>query len=162
MKKYIFTILKGFVLIGFIILLSTNFSYDKDSTKTMEEVQSKTTENINLDGLSQQDNLNMKRFLDLDPSQYESVIYYKSDDAMSASEFVLVKFKDHSQQEPFKETIEKRVKNQKGIFEGYAPQQAELLKNAIIDIHGNYGLYAVKKDANTMNDQFKKVLSEGE
>lgn len=113
MKKYIFTILKGFVLIGFIILLSTNFSYDKDSTKTMEEVQSKTIENINLDGLSQQDNLSMKRFLDLDPSQYESVIYYKSDDAMSASEFVLVKFKDRSQQEPFKETIEKRVKNQK-------------------------------------------------
>lgn len=162
MKKYIFTILKGFVLIGFIILLSTNFSYDKDSTKTMEEVQNKTIENINLDGLSQQDNLSMKRFLDLDPSQYESVIYYKSDDAMSASEFVLVKFKDHSQQEPFKETIEKRVKNQKGIFEGYAPQQAELLKNTIIDTHGNYGLYAVKKDANTMNDQFKKVLSEGE
>lgn len=162
MKKYIFTILKGFVLIGFIILLSTNFSYDKDSTKTMEEVQSKTIENINLDGLSQQDNLSMKRFLDLDPSQYESVIYYKSNDAMSASEFVLVKFKDHSQQEPFKETIEKRVKNQKGTFEGYAPQQAELLKNAIIDIHGNHGLYAVKEDANTMNDQFKKVLSEGE
>ena len=147
MKKYIFTILKGFVLIGFIILLSTNFSYDKDSTKTMEEVQSKTIENIKLDGLSQQDNLSMKRFLDLDPSQYESVIYYKSNDAMSASEFVLVKFKDHYQQEP---------------FEGYAPQQAELLKNAIIDIHGNYGLYAVKEDANTMNDQFKKVLSEGE
>lgn len=71
MKKYIFTILKGFVLIGFIILLSTNFSYDKDSTKTMEEVQSKTIENIKLDGLSQQDNLSMKRFLDLDPSQYE-------------------------------------------------------------------------------------------
>lgn len=37
----------------------------------MEEVQSKTIENINLDGLSQQDNLSMKRFLDLDPSQYE-------------------------------------------------------------------------------------------
>lgn len=105
MKKYIFTILKGFVLIGFIILLSTNFSYDKDSTKTMEEVQSKTIENINLDELSQQDNLSMKRFLDLDPSQYESVIYYKSNDAMSASEFVLVKFKDHSQQEPFKKEL---------------------------------------------------------
>lgn len=162
MKKYVFTILKGFVLIGFIILLSTNFAYDKDSTKTMEEVQNNTLENINLDGLSQQDNLSMKRFLDLDPAQYESIIYYKSDDAMSASEFVLVKFKDHSQQDPFKETIEKRVKNQKGIFEGYAPKQAELLKNAIIDIHANFGLYAVKEDANTMNDQFKKVLSEGE
>ena len=145
MKKYLFTILKGFVLIGFIILLSTNFAYDKDSTKSMEEVQNNTLENINLDGLSQRDNLSMKRFLDLDPAQYESIIYYKSDDAMSASEFVLVKFK-----------------NQKGIFEGYAPQQAELLKNAIIDIHGNYGLYAVKEDANTMNDQFKKVFSEGE
>ena len=30
MKKYIFTILKGFVLIGFIILLSTNFSYERE------------------------------------------------------------------------------------------------------------------------------------
>ena len=162
MKKYVFTILKGFVLIGFIILLSTNFSHDKDSTKTMEEVQNNTLENINLDGLSQQDNLSMKRFLDLDPAQYESVIYFKSDDAMSASEFVLVQFKDHSQQEQFRETIEKRVKNQKGIFEGYAPQQAELLKTAVIDIHANFALYAVKEDANTMNDQFKNVLSEGE
>lgn len=52
MKKYVFTNLKGFVLIGFIILLSTNFAYDKDSTKTMEEVQNKTIENINLNGLS--------------------------------------------------------------------------------------------------------------
>lgn len=162
MKKYIFTILKDSFSSDSLFYYPQISSYDKDSMKTMEEVQSKTIENINLDGLSQQDNLSMKRFLDLDPSQYESVIYYKSDDAMSASEFVLVKFKDHSQQEPFKETIEKRVKNQQGIFEGYAPQQAELLKNAIIDIHGNYGLYAVKKDANTMNDQFKKVLSEGE
>ncbi len=58
--------------------------------------------------------------------------------------------------------MKKELKIKKGIFEGYAPQQAELLKNAFIDIHGNYGLYAVKEDANTMNDQFKKVLSEGE
>ena len=52
--------------------------------------------------------------------------------------------------------------SQKGIFEGYAPDQAELLKNAVIDIHGNYALYAVKEDAATMNDQFLKALSEGE
>ena len=48
------------------------------------------------------------------------------------------------------------------ILEGYAPDQAELLKNAVIDIHGNYALYAVKEDAATMNDQFLKALSEGE
>ena len=162
MKRNIYVICKAIVLVCLIVLVSSNFKVDKDSNVKMETVQNKTIENVKLDGFSQLDNLNIKRFLGLDPSQYESVIYYKSDDAMSASEFVLVKFKDHSQQEPFKETIEKRVKNQKGIFEGYAPQQAELLKNAIIDIHGNYGLYAVKKDANTMNDQFKKVLSEGE
>ena len=122
----------------------------------METVQNKTIEKVNLDGFTQLDNLNIKRFLGLDPSQYDGSVYYKSDDAMSAREFIIVKFKDHSQQYSFKETIEKR------IFEGYAPDQAELLKNAVIDIHGNYALYAVKEDAATMNDQFLKALSEGE
>ena len=150
------------VLICLIILVASNFKVDKDSKASMETVQNKTIEKINLDGFTQLDNLNIKRFLGLDPSQYDGSVYYKSDDAMSAREFIIVKFKDHSQQDAFKETIEKRISSQKGIFEGYAPDQAELLKNAVIDIHGNYALYVVKEDAATMNDQFLKALSEGE
>ena len=45
--------------------------------------------------------------------------------------------------------LKKQSKNEsthkKEFFEGYAPDQAELLKNAVIDIHGNYALYAVKR-----------------
>lgn len=51
---------------------------------------------------------------------------------MSAREFIIVKFKDHSQQDAFKETIEKRISSQKCIFEGYAPDQAELLKMPLL------------------------------
>lgn len=162
MKKNIYTICKAIVLICLIILVASNFKVDKDSKASMETVQNKTIEKVNLDGFTQLDNLNIKRFLGLDPSQYDGSVYYKSDDAMSAREFIIVKFKDHSQQDAFKETIEKRINSQKGIFEGYAPDQAELLKNAVIDINGNYALYAVKEDAATMNDQFLKALSEGE
>ena len=161
MKKNIYTICKAIVLVCLIILVASNFKVDKDSKASMEAVQNKTIEKVNLDGFTQLDNLNIKRFLGLDPSQYDGSVYYKSDDAMSAREFIIVKFKDHSQQDAFKETIEKRINSQKGIFEGYAPDQAELLKNAVIDIHGNYALYAVKEDATTMNDQFLKALSEG-
>lgn len=162
MKKNIYVICKAIVLVCLIVLVSSNFKVDKDSSAKMETVQNKTIENVKLDGFSQLDNLNIKRFLGLDPSQYEGCVYYKSDDAMSAREFIIVKFKDHSQQDTFQEIIEKRINDQKGIFEGYAPDQAELLKNAVIDIHGNYALYVVNEDATKMDDQFVKALCEGE
>ena len=109
MKKNIYTICKAIVLICLIILVASNFKVDKDSKASMETVQNKTIEKVNLDGFTQLDNLNIKRFLGLDPSQYDGSVYYKSDDAMSAREFIIVKFKDHSQQDAFKETIEKRI-----------------------------------------------------
>lgn len=70
MKKNIYTICKAIVLICLIILVASNFKVDKDSKASMETVQNKTIEKVNLDGFTQLDNLNIKRFLGLDPSQY--------------------------------------------------------------------------------------------
>lgn len=68
MKKNIYTICKAIVLICLIILVASNFKVDKDSKASMETVQNKTIEKVNLDGFTQLDNLNIKRFLGLDPS----------------------------------------------------------------------------------------------
>ena len=67
MKKNIYTICKTIVLICLIILVASNFKVDKDSKASMETVQNKTIEKVNLDGFTQLDNLNIKRFLGLDP-----------------------------------------------------------------------------------------------
>ena len=160
MRRYVYLICKIFILFGMFLLVFSSLNIEKDSKASMETVLNKTVSNINLNGMEKQDNLAMKRFLNLDPSQYKSCIYYKIDDAMQASEFVIVQFKDHSQQEAFQKTIQTRIENQKGIFEGYAPKQADLLKNAIIDIQGNYALYVVKDDAKTMDSQFLSALNE--
>lgn len=161
MKKYTYLICKIFILFGMIWVAFSSLNVEKDSKSSMKTVLNKTIENINLDGIEKQNNLTMKRFLNLEPSQYKNCVYYKINDAMSASEFVLVEFKDHSQQESFQKAIQTRVEKQKGIFEGYAPKQADLLKNAIIDIQGNYALYVVKDDAKTMDSQFLSALDEG-
>lgn len=63
MKKNIYTICKAIVLICLIILVASNFKVDKDSKASMETVQNKTIEKVNLDGFTQLDNLNIKRFL---------------------------------------------------------------------------------------------------
>ena len=62
MKKNIYTICKAIVLICLIILVASNFKVDKDSKASMETVQNKTIEKVNLDGFTQLDNLNIKRF----------------------------------------------------------------------------------------------------
>ena len=45
------------VLICLIILVASNFKVDKDSKASMETVQNKTIEKVNLDGFTQLDNL---------------------------------------------------------------------------------------------------------
>ena len=62
MKKNIYTICKAIVLICLIILVASNFKVDKDSKASMETVQNKTIEKVNLDGFTQLDNLNIKRY----------------------------------------------------------------------------------------------------
>ena len=59
MKKNIYTICKAIVLICLIILVASNFKVDKDSKASMETVQNKTIEKVNLDGFTQLDNLNI-------------------------------------------------------------------------------------------------------
>ena len=49
MKKNIYTICKAIVLICLIILVASNFKVDKDSKASMETVQNKTIEKVNLD-----------------------------------------------------------------------------------------------------------------
>lgn len=154
MKQLILRIFKIFTLFGIIVFMIMQIPNEQDSSTSIEKVESSTIQNIDVSNMSKQDNLSIKRFLDLDPSQYMNIVYYKSNDAMQASEFVIVRFKDDSQQNQFKEKIDARVQNQKKIFEGYAPEQAELLANNILDIHANYALYVVSPNAKQMDEQF--------
>ena len=147
-----------FCIICIAVFMLFQFKQPSDSKKNFEDVVQKTIEKIDVSQFEQQDNLAMKRFLSLNPEEYENIIYYKDIDALKSREFVIVKFKNSKQASYFKLNIENRIENQINVFDGYAQDQADLLKEAVIDIQSNYALYVVLENAKEVDNVFLLAL----
>ena len=147
-----------FCIICIAVFMLFQFKQPSDSKKNFEDVVQKTIEKIDVSQFEQQDNLAMKRFLSLNPEEYENIIYYKDIDALKSKEFVIVKFKNSKQASYFKLNIENRIENQINVFDGYAQDQADLLKEAVIDIQSNYALYVVLENAKEVDNAFLLAL----
>ena len=147
-----------FCIICIAVFMLFQLKQPSDSKKNFEDVVQKTIEKIDVSQFEQQDNLAMKRFLSLNPEEYENIIYYKDIDALKSREFVIVKFKNSKQASYFKLNIENRIENQINVFDGYAQDQADLLKEAVIDIQSNYALYVVLENAKEVDNAFLLAL----
>ena len=147
-----------FCIICIAVFMLFQFKQPSDSKKNFEDVVQKTIEKIDVSQFEQQDTLAMKRFLSLNPEEYENIIYYKDIDALKSREFVIVKFKNSKQASYFKLNIENRIENQINVFDGYAQDQADLLKEAVIDIQSNYALYVVLENAKEVDNAFLLAL----
>lgn len=156
--KIFLKLIKMTVLVCCIFFFVHQFSGPVDSTRDFPYVSEKIEQRIDLDTMTLQDNMGIKRFLMLEPEQYEKILYYKSTDTMQADEIVLVQFKDKSQHILFKDTLQKHIQDQMRLFQGYAPAEEDKCKNAIIDIRANYALYVVSADAQKIDRAFQKAL----
>lgn len=156
--KYFIQTLKVVVFCIFCGFMVFSFSGPKDSTKEFPVVVEETLANIDTSNLEQKDNIQMKRFLSLNPEPYESIIYYKNIDTMQADEIVIVKFRSNDQKNMFRQTIEKHIEDQENIFAGYAPDEEKKLQNSILNIHANYALFVVSPNASEINKQFVTSL----
>lgn len=156
--KYGLWAAKGVVFLLLIILMLNVFSGPKMSKEDFGVVLSKVQENLDLSTLLQQDNQAIRKNLGLDPEAYERIAYFKIDDVMQANEYVLVQFKDPDQKNAFQQAIESRIAEQTNLYDGYAPDQVQLLKQAVVDIQANYALYVVDTNAKTMDEQFLESL----
>ncbi|MBB5183203.1 DUF4358 domain-containing protein [Catenisphaera adipataccumulans] len=158
MSKRTITILR-YVFFALIIgVLAMNLHQPADCNKSVNTVTKQTMASVNTKSLEQQNNQEIKRFLQLDASMYDGIVYYKDSDTMKADELLIVKFKDHSQAEDFNDKMQTRIDSQKKIFAGYAPKEADKLDAAVVDVRANYALYAVSKNADTFDQQFRAAL----
>lgn len=147
-------IIKGILLAMIIAFLAANVIQPSDSNLKMSTVQDVTLKKVDMKDLTKQNNQDIKRFLGLQPGDYKEIVYYKHNDTMQSPEVLIVKFTNHSQQKAFVETMKKHRDERKGVFDGYAPKEAQLLSDSITTVHANYAIFIVHKDARTINKQF--------
>lgn len=160
MKKGL--IFQGIIFLCILIFIGQFFYSPKDSSAPFNTVISSSISILKKENYIQEDNRNMRRFLSIDPTVYQSISYYKNKDDMEASELVVVQFKDHGQAQAFSDAMEKRMQNQENTYGGYLPKQADLVKKGVVYTQANYGLYVVNKDADQILTNFKDALKKGD
>ena len=97
-------------------------------------------------------------FIEIDPSSTKGYIYYKSPEALSVDELLIVKASDRNKLNNLRDSVDKRIQSQLKIFEGYGPKQVAALKNALIIQKGTYLLYYVGDDGQKIEEVFRNAV----
>ncbi|MEE1085662.1 MAG: DUF4358 domain-containing protein [Schaedlerella sp.] len=142
-------------LISFVVWLTVSRS---GSTKPFEEVSQAVQECVEDEDLELKDSQAFKKYYGLNSADYEGVLLYTSDFTMSAKEVLLVKVKNDVQAKEVKSAIEDRLESRKSSFEGYVPEQVQLLEQAEYEVRENYIFLAVTPEAEIYRQVFERSL----
>ncbi len=145
----------AFLILVYIVLL---LSYTSGSTKPFEEVAASVEEQLDKESLVKQDAQALKRYYGLNSADYDGVMYYSAEFSISALEVLLVEVKTDQQVQEVRDAIEERLESRKNTFEGYAPEQAQLIEQAQILVRGRFIFLAVSPDAESYVTAFTNGL----
>ena len=133
------------VIVVYVALL---LIFTSGSTKSFAAVEKKVEASLDTKAMKKAGVQGLKRYYGLNSADYEGVMLYTAESSMSAQEILLVKTK----------TTEQRRANRRNDFDGYAPDQVQLLDEAQISVRGKFVFYAVSPKAETYKSVFSKSL----
>mgnify|MGYP000314454601 CR=1 FL=1 len=142
------------VIVVYVALL---LIFTSGSTKSFAAVEKKVEASLDTKAMKRQE-VQAEALLWLNSADYEGVMLYTAESSMSAQEILLVKTKTTEQAEEVKAAVEQRRANRRNDFDGYAPDQVQLLDEAQISVRGKFVFYAVSPKAETYKSVFSKSL----
>jgi hypothetical protein len=162
LQKYGIPVLQAGLVLAFVFYFKPSFqSIKPDSSAAFEDVLAAIEEKADAELFPAQDEQALRRYFDLDASDYENIVFLRQDDALSASEIVLVRFSNNDEADQFQETMQERINSQIQVYEGYAPEQAGLAKAAQIEVNGNYAFYVCADNASELLQSFDAAVEKG-
>jgi len=135
--------LSEFVALVCLVAFMLFVSGEEDTSFTApEQLCEKIISAVNIDGMTERNNLSLKKKYNTDTEQLDFFCYYSTDSVMDTREILIIKA-DKVQCEKIKESIDD-VRNEKiNLFDSYAPEQSALLKSAILVYEKGFLFYFV-------------------
>ena len=159
-RAFILRIISILMVIALVVVIIVYLASGSGSKKPVSEVAS------SLIGLFENERSELsqermfKKHYGLNAQDYSGVILYSPISNMDAEELLLVKLTEESQADELMNAVQARLDSQMNVYDGYAPQQYELCRNAIIDLQGNYLLFVVHEDAAVIDEAYQKALKD--
>lgn len=141
-----------------VLLLWTQLGQNRQSATPFEQMQAAVTTAADLSPVQPGDNQMIKRLYGLDPAEFDGCLLYYPNTNMGAEELLLVRLRSTAQQDAVSAAVEARLAAQRSSFDGYGVEQMELLSRCVVEIRGNYVLFVVGADAQTVRQAFLDAL----
>ncbi|MBR3244801.1 MAG: DUF4358 domain-containing protein [Parasporobacterium sp.] len=158
-NNIIYTIIRILLVAGLVAaIVLFVFVRNTESKTPAEEVFRQVSEAVHSEKMELSSDRYFKKYYGLNAADFEDVLYYAPVSNMDAEELLVVKLKSVDQQELLTEAILKRQADKEQSFEGYAPEQYALAQNYILDPQGNYILFVIDPDAESIDAAFANAL----
>ncbi len=123
-----------------------------------EELAGKVLDEINTGEMQQGDEGMLRRLYGLNAGELKNWTLYISRDNMDVEELLLLEAGTPEEAEQAEEAVRKRLETQEHNFEGYGPEQLQLLKRSVIRVEGSYLLFVVAEDPEAVKAGFLRAL----
>lgn len=151
LNKVVFLIVLAFFLI---------FVYWTESAKDvpMSNIEKTLLKNKYVEEMKVQTPRELERYMQISGSNYDGFFYARSVNNLAVDEVLIVKVKSREQLNNLQDAIDARLKQQITNYQGYAPGQVSMLKNAKTFTKGNYIFYCVSKKPDSISEDFTNVI----
>ena len=127
-----------------------------------EKLQADVEKAMDLSDMKQGDARMLRRFYDLNAGELAHWVLYTASDNMAVEELLLVECSSPEQAEQVLEAARNRKETQVKNFEGYGPEQVQLLNGCVIRRDGSYVLFAVSDRVSDIKKAYRKDLFQTE
>lgn len=143
------------VLAAFLI-----FVYWTESAKDvpMKHIENALLSNKYVKEMTVQTPRELERYMQISASNYDGFFYARSVDNLAVDEVLVIKVKSNDQLNQLKDAVDNRITQQITNYQGYAPKQVSMLKNAKTFTKGNYIFYCVSRKPDSISEDFTDVI----
>ncbi|MDO4663592.1 MAG: DUF4358 domain-containing protein [Erysipelotrichaceae bacterium] len=151
-------LIKGALVVCLLVFWAPSFINQKiSSTATFSKVEEKVIQAIDATNYPRQSTQKIRRLLNIDTNDVINIGLYRSNDALSPNEIVLVEF-DPAKGQKIEEILNARQQSQYDIYSGYAPDAAAAVEKGWIDVEENYAIFYVGDETEQVKNAFISAL----
>ncbi len=147
-------------IILLVAFIGVSFFGERDTVKTAEEIAAEVTAQVSTEDLTQFDEERLSSQFGLDSKDFDSFVYYGSEDVMDVREILIIKGGENADLESVTELIGNKAEEKYNTYKDYDPVASSLLEKRVIQISRGAIIYIVHDDAAAGLEAFLKCVEE--
>lgn len=150
--------IKAGMLIVLIVFLVSVYSMQDADDVSLKKIDRTLCAKTDIEEMDKCSARQLMQFTGLDAAAFNSFLYYKSGEALSAEELMIIKADSPDDLDTAQDAVENRISNQITTYKDYAPDQAAMLRNAIVSRRGDYLFYCTASKPEKYEEVFNNAV----